>query len=59
MSEQITIGKCYTLIGYGQCIVTYRNSRGFWVEVRGGISGDKTSVIKGISADRLAEIVKK
>ena len=53
--EQVKLGRCYDLKGYGHCIVTRRNRNGFWVVVWGGPAGDKQSTIKGVRAADLTE----
>jgi len=48
--EQIQVGRCYELKGYGHCVVTHKNKNGFWVIVWGGPAGDKQYTVKGVKA---------
>ena len=50
----IKIGWRYSHKTHGQCVVTHRNRAGFWIQVWGGISGDKLYTFKGIDGADLS-----
>jgi hypothetical protein len=51
--KEIQIGGSYVHTLFGNCIVLYRNSRGYWIQCWGGPSGDKLYTHKGIKASDL------
>lgn len=54
-ATEIRIGGCYTHKLHGRCVVTYKNRGGYWIQVWGGISGDKVYTFKGVKEEDLSE----
>ncbi len=53
-ASEIVIGQTYRHAVHGNCVVVYGNSRGFWIQVWGGISGDKLYTFKGVKPEELS-----
>ena len=52
----VVIGRVYEHATFGRVCVLRKTRVGFWLEMRGGITGDKPSIVKGVDSTLLSEV---